>query len=325
MKSRLLGRSLGALAFAVAGLTSLACGSAERTAFEGGDPSGASSGTSSSGGVPATGLGEPAKPPPSDGDKPCPNIDVLFVVDNSGSMADKQERLAKSFPGFANAIQTRLAGAKSVQVGVITSSAYYGATPGSCLVRTTSGPSSTNAPCLAASAPPYLDGKDPTFAPSFACVAKVGAGGDSDETPMKNLLGALDPKNLGAGGCNAGFLRPDALLVLVMITDEDDVRDADCDSFTGGGTCGSPGTPDAWAAAVVKAKGGHPENVMVLSLLSRKIGVCSNTVTVNLSSFTKRFAPNGFVGDVCDASYDKFFGDALPLLDKACVSFVPPR
>lgn len=142
---------------------------------------------------------------------------------------------------------------------------------------------------------------------------------------MKNLMGALDPKNLAPSGCNAGFLRPDALLVLVMISDEDDVRENDCDTMGTGGTCGSPGTPADWAATVVKAKGGHPENVMVLSLLSRKIGVCSNTVTVNLSSFTRRFDPNGFIGDVCDASYDKFFTDALPLLDKACVSFVPPR
>jgi hypothetical protein len=249
-------------------------------------------------------------------------VDILFVIDNSGSMADKQQRLASSFPGFADVIQKRLPSAKTIQVGVVASSAYYTAAPGACLVKTTSGPDSTNTTCRVGA--PYLDARDPAFAGRFACVAKVGAGGDSDEIPMKNLLGALDAKNVAPSGCNAGFSRPDALLVLVIITDEDDVKESDCDPFSGTGTCGSGGTPAEWAAAVVAAKGGHPENVVVLSLVSRKIGVCSNTVTVNVTSFTHAFQ-QGFVGDVCDATYDGFFAKALPLVDQACASFVPPR
>ncbi|MBX3192134.1 MAG: VWA domain-containing protein [Labilithrix sp.] len=294
----------------------VACGSSR----EGFDETNAPAGSGSGPGAPS--LGEQAKPDDTP-DKPCPNVDILFVVDNSGSMSDKQARLAASFPGFAAAIQSRLSGAKSVQVGVIASSAYYGSAPGSCLIKATSGPESTKATCLTDT--PWLDSRDPSFASRFACVAKVGAGGDNDEIPMKNLLGAIDAKNVAPSGCNAGFLRPDALLVVVMISDEDDVREADCDATMFQGTCGSGGTPEDWAKKVVAAKGGHPENVMVLSLLSRKAGVCSNMVNVNLASFTRRFDKNGFVGDVCDATYDGFFASALPLVDRACVSFVPPR
>ncbi len=255
-------------------------------------------------------------------DAPCPDVDVLFVVDNSGSMADKQARLASSFPGFASAILTRLPSAKSIHVGVVATSRYYSGRPGGCLVTTTSGPQSTNAACVVGT--PYLDARQPDFASRFACVAKVGSGGDDDEIPMKNLLGALSTENNAPSGCNAGFLRPEALLVVVVITDEDDVRDADCDPFTGGGTCGSGGTPEEWAETVVAAKGGHPENVVVLSLVSRTAGACSNAVTVNVSSFTKRF-PTHAIGDVCDAAYDAFFAGSLPVVDKACASFVPPR
>ena len=35
---------------------------------------------------------------------PNPNLDILFVVDNSGSMADKQANLIASFPGLVSAM-----------------------------------------------------------------------------------------------------------------------------------------------------------------------------------------------------------------------------
>src|SRR5262245_53839080 len=36
---------------------------------------------------------------------PAEPVDVLFVVDNSGSMADEQDRLAAAFPAFLAALQ----------------------------------------------------------------------------------------------------------------------------------------------------------------------------------------------------------------------------
>ncbi|HLL25914.1 MAG TPA: hypothetical protein VK427_27440, partial [Kofleriaceae bacterium] len=34
------------------------------------------------------------------------NIDILFVIDDSGSMADKQNNLAANFPNFINVLNT---------------------------------------------------------------------------------------------------------------------------------------------------------------------------------------------------------------------------
>ncbi|MCA9690839.1 MAG: hypothetical protein KC636_14625, partial [Myxococcales bacterium] len=36
----------------------------------------------------------------------CKKVDLLFVIDNSGSMEDEQVNLINSFPGFINQIQT---------------------------------------------------------------------------------------------------------------------------------------------------------------------------------------------------------------------------
>jgi hypothetical protein len=316
-----------ALPHALCVVAAVACGTSARNPL--GD------GTSKPGADAGDLLGDGGVRPGADGGGGvCPDVDILFVIDNSGSMADKQQRLANSFPGFAKAIQARMPAATSVQVGVVSTSAYYGkyptfSKPIECLVTATDGPQSTNAACLDEKGPHYLDGLAPGFATSFQCVAKLGSGGDDDEKPMKALLGAADPANAAPGKCNAGFARKDALLVVVVITDEDDARDPACqDAFPPAGTsCGSGGDPDAWYAKLVSFKGGHPENVLVLSLLSRSNtqtnpGYCANGNTTRVLAFTNRFAKNGLVGDVCDASYDAFFTKALPVFDQACAGYV---
>src|SRR5262245_18480268 len=38
----------------------------------------------------------------------CPSVDILFVIDSSGSMADNQQSLVNSFPGFIAGVQSQL-------------------------------------------------------------------------------------------------------------------------------------------------------------------------------------------------------------------------
>src|SRR5262245_53941323 len=51
----------------------------------------------------------------------CHNVDVLFVIDDSGSMSDKQKALVAAFPGFVSTMKQKLAKAVSYHVGVVTS------------------------------------------------------------------------------------------------------------------------------------------------------------------------------------------------------------
>ncbi|MEZ4400999.1 MAG: hypothetical protein R3B06_13320 [Kofleriaceae bacterium] len=258
----------------------------------------------------------------------CPDVDVLFVIDDSGSMADQQDSLIASFPGFVAGIQSRLRSAQSVHIGVVTTE-DYAANPAGCrgigsLVTQTGGPSSSNRVCGPfASGAAWLDARDPALADRFACVGKVGAGGSSDERVARALMNALDPAANAAGACNAGFSRPDSLLVVVLITDEDDVPDGCgvdgvCDSY------GSGGTSADWYQAVVAARGGRADNIVVLALIARQLdNTCGATPAARLLGFTNRFAPNNLVGDVCAASYDGFFLDALPVVSDACERWVP--
>src|SRR5689334_17681903 len=49
------------------------------------------------------------------------NIDILFVIDDSGSMADKQNNLATNFPNFINVLNTIEGGLPDVHIGVASS------------------------------------------------------------------------------------------------------------------------------------------------------------------------------------------------------------
>src|SRR5512139_3843232 len=49
------------------------------------------------------------------------NIDLLFVIDDSGSMADKQMNLATNFPNFVNVLNTIDGGLPDIHMGVVSS------------------------------------------------------------------------------------------------------------------------------------------------------------------------------------------------------------
>jgi hypothetical protein len=285
-------------------------------ASAGGSAAGGSSSIDASGGSSGQGATE------------CPNVDILFVIDNSGSMGDNQVSLINSFAGFVDGMREKLSSTQSFHVGVVVPD-DYGQNAG-CgtigdLVTQTWGPESSNQTCSPfTSGSRFLDQNEPDLAAKFACVGKVGAGGSSDERPMRALLNAIDPANNVAGACNAGFSRLDSLLVVVIITDEDDVPD-NCDGAGNCETQGSGGTPDEWSSTLIGYKGGYEQNIVVLSLIGRKLdNPCGAVPASKILGFTNNFQ-NGSIGDICAPSYDDFFRDALPLIDEACVNFVPPR
>ncbi len=55
------------------------------------------------------------------GDCGCTAVDILFVIDNSGSMCLKQENLAAAFPGFVDAMGSALPPGTDLHVGITTS------------------------------------------------------------------------------------------------------------------------------------------------------------------------------------------------------------
>jgi hypothetical protein len=275
-----------------------------------------------------------------DGDVPttaCKKVDLLFVIDNSGSMADEQANLVAAFPGFINTMRQELASTEGYNVGVVrTDSNDLSCVNGryGVLVTRNFTANSSNATCT-----PYASGarymtQDDDLAAKFSCAALVGTGGDGDEHPAESLMAALTSPNTDPGECNEGFLRDDALLVVVIITDEEDDHETAQDACNMMPSPGSAGDPPDWYQAVVNVKGGIEQNVVVLSLVGPDgadacppLDKCNDAVdgaepAPRLVEFTNMFT-NGFVGRVCD-NYDPFFQEAIATIKSACDEFVPP-
>jgi hypothetical protein len=260
----------------------------------------------------------------------CPSVDILFVIDNSGSMADNQDSLINSFPGFIAGVQAQLAGATSYHIGVVTTD-IYPENPPNCidigdLITQTGGPESSGMQCTPfATGTRFLDEQEPDIAAKFACMGKVGTGGSSDERPIRGMLDALEPQNNSPQGCNALFARPDALLVVVLITDEDDVADG-CDGMGNCMSYGSGGDKYQWYDELLSYRNGVAENIVVLALIGRQLdNPCGAVPASKLLGFANMFDERGFIGDICADDYAPFFSEALPVIGEACLNWVPPN
>lgn len=199
-------------------------------------------------------------------DAPCRDpvraVDLLFMVDDSNGTIAEQEALVAQFGRIVagltfgdsdrDAVQD-FPMLSSLQIGVITSDMGVGGN-----VVFGCEPSDLGRDGLlrpeGALARPECDGEYPRFlqfvpesAPELVrdleCVASVGANGCGFEQPLEAMLKALAPSTArdidgsplrffgdtrGHGdGLNAGFVRDEALLVLVVMTDEDDCSAAD--------------------------------------------------------------------------------------------------
>ncbi len=257
-------------------------------------------------------------------DTACTKVDVLFIIDNSPSMYDEQQTMIANFDAFVADMQAALEGVKDYHVGVITTDNYVeegfldDSSPtvnkgfpncrklGSLVVQGQAGVCSPFA-----SGGNFISEADDLGA-RFACVANVGEDGDSDERVGDALIEALKPGSQSPGTCNEGFLRPDALLVLVILTDENDSSDTD---------------PVDWYAAVVASKKA-PGNAVVMALIwddseNNCTQDLSESTGYSIEEFVTKF-PNHSVGSICDDSYAGFFTAAVPVIDTACDNFEPP-
>lgn len=298
----------------------------------GGDPADESGGfDDESGGGPGGGgsVFDVGTPPNTGGDAPtpekgCSKIDFAFIVDNSQSMEDDQANLVANFPALIEGIESTLTEVDDYHVGVIATDAYGFNSP-ACrvmggLVTQTGGEASSNQACG-----PFAEGhnymtEEDNLAESFACAARLGVSGFGVEAPMDALGALVRGDASGPGECNEGFIRDDALLVAVVITDEWD-GPGDPELLT------SMGTPQEWYDRVVAAKN-VPENAAVVTLVNYQDGPCPPSEPVfdgqRLVEFTNFFGPTGFVGGICD-EFGPTFEQAVDLIDEACSNFQPPE
>lgn len=190
-------------------------------------------------------------------------LDVLFVIDDSNADGLHQDRLAAQIPGWIDALVSgdldedgaaELVPIESIHFGVTTTN--MGTEP--FVVPTCAGSgqdgellTSGIQPECARSYPRVLEfeassGQSPeSIANDLGCLMRrTGAPGCAFEQPFEAMLKALTPSTSAieflsgtghADGANAGFLREDSVLAIVMLTSENDcsARNREIYSSTG--------------------------------------------------------------------------------------------
>jgi len=159
-------------------------------------------------------------------------IDVLWVIDNSGSMAPRQENLAKNFQAFINEFTTN---SVDFRIGITTTDTFKQA-----------GKFVGN--------PKVITPQTPNLINAFAVNVKVGISGAPYEVGMEAARMALElniAQNAASvatckKACTAAvpscpsdcetktqftFLRPDAYLYVIFVSDEDDKSSQDTRYF----------------------------------------------------------------------------------------------
>jgi hypothetical protein len=182
----------------------------------------------------------------------APAVDILFVIDNSRSMVGEQLALANSFGHFVAAMDEKF-GSGAYQIAVVTT----GLESPACLPCPADDPDAYS--CINPSGENgrfqnlrgKLVGGDPD-APIFDFIADpscrlvgadnlacffdpsdqrgtvlVGTSGCGLERGLAAVQAALSPGLLGSPAANGGFLRPEAQLAVIVVSDEED--------------CGQPG------------------------------------------------------------------------------------
>jgi hypothetical protein len=163
------------------------------------------------------------------------NVDLLFLVDDSSSMRNSQNNLLRNFPVLMNALEAIPGGLPNVHIAVASSD--MGAGDGSIDGCDSTGGKNgifqytARGTCTATGLDPgatfisNINGvKNYTgnLADVFTCIAALGENGCGFEQPFAAITRALGADGAPPPAENQGFLRPDAYLAVVLITNEDD-------------------------------------------------------------------------------------------------------
>lgn len=149
----------------------------------------------------------------------APPVDVLWVVDNSGSMADEQAKLAASFNSFIHYFEDLHLDFHLAVTTTDTLDQALSDWNGNAYPVGEDG-KFVGVPAILT---PELD--PTTLEQAFGANVNVGTQGWVVERGLEAARLALSEPNLS--GANAGFLRPNAVLAVILVSDEEDQSVAD--------------------------------------------------------------------------------------------------
>lgn len=245
----------------------------------------------------------------------CKKVDVIFAIDNSGSMAEEIAALTgpvfNSFPAALLDVGNGIDDFHLAVMDACPTPPYYHnwGTGGACNFST-----GLN----------WMVSTSPELTTEFQCVTALSGSGwngmmdtcdttnDDDEQPARAASSSLTSDAIGAA--NGGFLRDDALLLVVAITDEDE-------ELFGGYTV------DQIVQPILDAKGTIDEVIFLgIAGASDCDGPYGGALAApNMQAVAAPFvaAQRGLFWDLCQGDLETAFQQAIAIVDGVCNEVVP--
>jgi hypothetical protein len=274
----------------------------------------------------------------------CDQIDIVFVIENSPPMLPEQQLLAANFPAFFQTIDSfTTPDGDPIQYRIAVTSTGITTTNAGGFICSATTPGDDGRFRQVATMPNrWLEKTDQNPEAVFSELAAVGNACTSTCHTMPLQAMKLSLSDRIADGYNAGFLREEALLALVFLTDRDD-----CSSLQttlecvppGGlghpGGCplsddsvlepvqtyidfldGLKGGRERWAAAAIAAP--PPSSCASPS------GDGTALPATRLSGFIDITGANGVFSTVCADDLTPALAEALNTFKAACENLPPP-
>ena len=271
-------------------------------------------------------------------------IDFVFVISTSNTMEPVQKQMMTSLPGFMATLAERFT-EFDVRVLSAKPNAWWalqdcascldeacdlngvppacGVVPEPCDdqigagVTFPAGVDAANRRCDFFGGNRYIVGDEPDFAEALACVTQSGMNGASAHT-AEAMVAAISSEFNGPGGCNEGFLRDDALLVVTLMSDMFDQL--------------SKGTVESWINALRTAKHGDDDAFAIIVLTTDvDVGYWQLCLPEMYSPIKNRLrllvegVEHGFISSICEEDFSPFFAEAVDEIVELCDGLVLPR
>ena len=223
---------------------------------------------------------------------PNNEVDILWVIDDSCSMAEEQETLAEGFVSFVNEME---ASGTDFHVGLITTSFDYGNPDRGVLIGE----------------PAFLTAED-DYVSLFEERALVGIEGSDKEKGLEAAVYAVSPIMTVPGGLNEGFMRPSAHLLVIIVSDEEDCSDQGALEGQPAEDCYEEREKLAPVSGLVKdlidVKDGDNDKVQVGAVVGIENGACDEAYPGRRYQEAAALT-GGLIGDICTGDWSNLLTD----------------
>ena len=271
-------------------------------------------------------------------------IDMLWVIDNSGSMCEEQDNLTRNIENFVNGLIELESDFRFAVVTTDMRDTYHmgrfqntPATEASqvCEIQPNTSDCPSELPLVIESENYLVDGilNQEALQRDFRCIATVGTEGDGFEKGLMAAKAALSDDLLTTH--NAGFLREDAYLVIIFLSDENDCSDNYILPRQNGNEC-------EWRRDELVSVGEYaeffqslksdPSKVMVASIVAPDVGIYFDVPdpvqpSCNVESqgegfsgyryieLTDMFGDRGISDNICQPQYDPPLANIIQMIE----------